>query len=138
MVYETQKERFATICEFALNKFPKRADKSRAKDMTGYIFSNPWTPDPLRYICLYETDKHIARKQDKPEVYWVVIDERGRVRKMPARNIRMMTAEKAFCFEEEIYERIAAQVAGEIYVSPRELAICDPFGGLLKHYDKTK
>lgn len=101
-------DKFEIVCAYAQRKIPKRKDieKSRAKDMSRLMFKNPWARDNKHHIVLYETDKQIARGKDKPEVYWVVLDEDGRVRKMPARNIRQMDFIPGFVFAPGVYDHI--------------------------------
>lgn len=95
---------FEMVCEYALLKYPKREGKSRAQDLSHTYFINPWANDKKHHMVLYEGEKQIARGKTEPEVYWVVIDGEGRVRKMPARNIRQMTRIAGFAFVKGVWE----------------------------------
>lgn len=97
---------FENVCEYALLKYPKRKGKSRAQNLAQTYFTNPWSQSRKKHMVLYEGEKQIARGKTEPEVYWVVIDEDGRVRKMPARNIRQMNRIAGFDFKEGIWEAI--------------------------------
>lgn len=95
---------FETVCKYALLKYPKREGRSKAQDLSHTYFINPWANDGKHHMVLYEGEKQIARGKTEPEVYWVVIDEEGRVRKMPARNIRQMTRIPGFAFINGVWE----------------------------------
>lgn len=95
---------FETVCKYAELKYNRRTDYSKAKDLSHFYFINPWANDKKHHMVLFEGEKQIARGHTEPEVYWVVIDEEGRVRKMPARNIRRMTPIPGFAFVEGVWE----------------------------------
>lgn len=97
---------FETVCEYAELKYNRRSDPSKAKDMSHTYFTNPWANDKAHHMVLFEGEKQIAKRRTEPEVYWVVIDETGRVRKMPARNIRQMTPIPGFAFLDGVWERM--------------------------------
>lgn len=98
------KRDFETVCAYAELKYDRRTGRSRAKNMAGFFFTNPWANDNKQHMVLFEGEKRIARGRTEPEVYWIVIDETGRVRRMPARNIRQMTPIPGFTFIPGVWE----------------------------------
>lgn len=97
---------FDTVCAYAEKKYNRRTGRSRAKSLKAFYFTNPWANDGKKHMVLFETEKQIARGHKEPETYWVVIDQTGRVRKMPSRNIRQMTPIPGFYFEPGVWEHI--------------------------------
>ena len=97
---------FDQVCAYAELTYPRRAEPSRAADLTQRFFTNPYGDNCTRHMVLYETDKRIVEGHKEPEVHWVVINEYGRVIRMAARNIRKMNQVCGFGFQQGVKEQI--------------------------------
>ena len=100
---EKQDRSFEEVCRFARLKYAPRADKSRAKNMAQTYFINPVG---LAHMVLYEIDRQIKRGGDKPEVYWVVIDQKGHLHRMAATSIRKLCYVPGFSFYNGVWNNI--------------------------------